>query len=119
MLRCDCTVTDLSHVDTPIKFAPEAVQKVAVRLQTFFISIKIMLEILRQTVFICLFPFSLKKPAFSQKFHGDIKCLGQFIHRFCGTFFYPGFPAADITQCRMGDTSQNGKAILRHPAFCQ
>lgn len=52
MFRCDDTITYDCHVDAAIKFSPKAVRQTAVCPESFLVCIQIMLQIVRQAVFV-------------------------------------------------------------------
>ena len=116
MFGRDDSIADGSHIDAPIQFSPQAIQKAAVCSETFLIGIQIMLEVFRKAVLISLLTFCLADTIFRKQFHRDIQRLGKLVNRFSGAFVQMGFPAADIIQRGMRDSGLNSKAIFRHAA---
>lgn len=49
MFGRDDSIADGSHIDAPIQFSPQAIQKAAVCSETFLIGIQIMLRLYRNT----------------------------------------------------------------------
>lgn len=88
----DCLVINFSHIDTAIELSPKTVQQSTVRFNAFFICVQIMLQIIRQSVFVSAFTLRLTDAIFCQLLHGNTKRLRKFINGFGRAFFKFSFP---------------------------